>query len=494
MYNKTECISNDKEGYKMRKNILAKLFILCIGFIMIDSLLVIKDTFLHAEEQEIKTYTADASVVDEPQNHDAEIQENDDMIPLDMKRITLTVNEAQNHIIDDLIVKINGIDYPYTDYDFIDNVLSLTIAEGDAQMIELQSATYYFEPSFILIDANDTQGNYNVKAFAGKSPDALEGAAIFGADGMQKDQYDNDEIVTVSVATKHPLHQIYYQIEDQEWQMSDGDIFEIHALSKEAHQVNVAYYVQYYYPQEQEPDTDGFIEPINPSRLSISFKAAKENVDDTANDPNPPPNPDTSNDMKFQDKDGNMYSKAEVTLKIEEMEEADFDKYRRVIAYYDEFKDIPSYQITYYQAALYAQDHRVQPTEMYQLILPYPPTTSEDSQFVIYQFKDGNTDGAVLLDYQADFDGIHVKVDNVSAFVIGWKTHEITKNDDDKESDLNQKLDNSFHENETTISTTASVNTGDETQLFLWSTLLCASILSLGLIINMKLNKQAHDA
>lgn len=45
---------------------------------------------------------------------------------------------------------------------------------------------------------------------------------------------------------KNPLHQVFYKIADEPWKKSDGDIFEVHAQSKEAHEVNVSYEVRYY--------------------------------------------------------------------------------------------------------------------------------------------------------------------------------------------------------------------------------------------------------
>lgn len=458
----------------MVNKLISKVFILSGAAILVCSLFMVKDNFLHAEKQEALTYTADAEADNGPTVNNEDRQDDNSIMPLDMQRITLTINEAQNNLITDLIVKINGIEYPYSSSDFIDNVLSLDIDDSMTNMIELQSQQYYFEPSFVIIDAADFQANYSFQAFAGNPSDAMEGAVVFGADGMQKDQYDNDETVTVSIATKNPLHRIYYQIENEEWKKSDGDIFEVHALSKEEHVVNVAYNVQYYYPQEQEPDVDGFTEPANPTRLSISFAAAKD--DDNENkpeDPNPPLVSDKE-DGAFKDEAGNSYSKDEIELKIEEMEEADFEKYQRVIVHFAEFKDIPSYQITYYQAALYADDVRVQPDGMYDLILPYPSAASADKDFIIYQFKDGNTDGAVLLEYTTDTEGIHVKVDNVSAFVVGWKDTDKAV-DDDKDADSDESLENQLGGDSTVTTTVASVNTGDETHIILWISLLCIS-------------------
>lgn len=458
----------------MNKNLISKVFVLCGAATLVSSLIIEKDNFLHAEKQETMTYTADAATDSETMINNEDHQENDNTMPLDMNCITLTINEAQNHLISDLTVKINGIEYPYASSDYIDNVLSLNIDDDVTQMIELQSQQYYFEPSFIIIDPADFQDHYSFQAFAGSPSDAMEGAVVFNADGMQKDQYDNDETVTVSIATKNPLHRIFYQIENEEWKKSDGDIFEVHALSKEEHIVNVAYYVQYYYPQEQEPDIDGFTEPANPTKLSISFAAAKDDSDENSPDePNLPIISDKENGA-FKDEEGNRYTKDEIELKIEEMEEADFEKYQRVIAHFAEFKDIPSYQITYYQAALYADDVRVQPDEMYDLTLPYPGTASADKDFVIYQFKDGNTDGAVLLEYTADSDGIHIKVDNVSAFVVGWKEAD-KATADGEEHDSDESLENQLIESKSDTATFASVNTGDDIHIVLWISLLCLS-------------------
>lgn len=466
----------------MNKNFINKVFILCGAIALGGSLFLLKDNPLHAEDAEIVI-----NDIDDVNTNNEEVLENEntrqaeDIMPLDMQTVTLTINEAQNNAIVDLIVKINGVEYPYASNDFVDNVLTVSLEDSNNQMIELLSDQYYFEPSFVMVNQGDLQGNYNIQAFAGQAPDAMEGAVIYGADGIQKDIYENDEVVTVSIATKNPLHRVFYQIENDEWKMSNDDLFEVTSRQQSEHVVSIAYYIQYYYPQEQEPSVDSFNEPSAPARLSIQFAAA--NTNDDNNDPEKPNDPIISDndEESFTGEDGNTYTKEDIKLTVEEMDEDDYEKYQRVIAYFDEFKEIPAAQITYYQAALYAQGVRVQPNEMYNLLLPYPPGTSADKEFIIYQFKDGNTDGAALLNYTAGSDGLHVKVDNVSAFIIGWKDK--TADNEEVKNDKNEALENQSGSDTTTG---GGVNTGDSTSIMLWISLLCCSYFATMISIQRK--------
>ena len=244
----------------------------------------------------------------------------------------------------------------------------------------------------------------------------------------------------------------------------------------------MAYDVVYFYPDVQEPNDDSFNEPNDPERISVKFAAADDSGNNDPDNPDGPDNPtDTDQEEEsFIGEDGNTYTKDDIKLSVEEMDEADYEKYQRVIAYFDEFKDIPAAQITYYQAALYAQDVRVQPNAMYDLLLPYPGSSSADKEFVIYQFKDGNTDHADLLSYTADDDGLHVKVDNVSAFIIGWKNADKTTN---TQIDENKKAETKPDDNTTVES---GVNTGDATNIILWVFVLCTSYVVAMSIIRKK--------
>lgn len=453
----------------MNKKYLNIALMLCGVAVLFTSLFLIKDNILHAEEEQEITDTIEDSA------NDKESQQEEGIMPLDMQTITLTIHEAQNTVIPDLSVKINGVEYSYYESDFVDNVLTLGIDDSSDQMIELSSNQYYFEPSYIMVNQANLQGNYNFQAYAGNAPDAMEGAVVYGADGMQKDQYENDETVTVSIATKNPLHRVFYKIENDEWKMSESDLFTVTSRQSEEHEVLVSYYVEYFYPSGQEPSIDSFSEPINPTELRIKFAAAKGNGSGNDNDPDNPDKPIIGNqdEASFIGEDGNTYTKDEVKLIVEEMDATDYEKYQRVIKYYDEFKNIPAAQITYYQAALYAQDVRVQPIGLYSLLLPYPANTSANNEFVIYQFKDGNTDHATLLDYTADSLGLHVNVDNVSAFIVGWKEADKTATTDKDENE------NAVLEKQADIETTTSggVNTGDATNIIIWVSLLCGSYL-----------------
>lgn len=478
----------------MRKDLINKAVILCGAATLIGSLFLLKGSFLHAQDQKTLTYTSDAAAINEALISDEEVNQ-EEVMTMNSKRITLVIEEAQNNPIDDLSVEMNGTAYSYNSEDYSDNILSLEIDDSIPQMIELSSSQYYFEPTFLMIEPGNIKDNYTFQAFAGNAPDAVEGAAVFRADGMQKDHYENDEIVTVSIATKNPLHQVFYKIADEPWKKSDGDIFEVHAQSKEAHEVNVSYEVRYYYPQEQEPDIDSFDEPIDPNVISISFLAAKNIEEDKIDDPNPSISDneeDNTEESTFKDADGNTYTKDEAELKIVEMKEADFNKYQRVIAYFKEYKDIPAHQITYYQAALYVQNTRVQPIENYSMVLPYPSTATAEHEFVIYQFKDGNTDGATLLEYTAEQDGIHITVDNVSAFVVGWKDANLTSNKQYETEDEDQNQVN--HPTKNTLDTEkhASVNTSDETKIGFWGCLLAGTFFTLT-ILNRKKSESHHQ-
>lgn len=456
----------------MNKKYLNISLMLCGVAVLFTSLFLIKDNILHAEEGQEITDTIEDGANDEESN-----QQEEGIIPLDMQTITLTIHEAQNTIIPDLSVKINGVEYSYYESDFVDNVLTLDIDDSSDQMIELSSNQYYFDPSYIMVNQANLQGNYDFEAYAGNAPDATEEAVVYGADGVQKEQYENDETVTVSISAKNPLHRVFYKIENDEWKMSESDLFTVTSRQSKEHEVLVSYYVEYFNSSDQEPSIDNFNEPNNPTELTIKFAAAKDNDSDNDNNSNPD-NPDEpivgdQDEASFIGEDGNTYTKDEIKLTVEEMDAADYEKYQRVIKYYDEFKNIPAAQITYYQAALYAQDVRVQPNELYSLLLPYPANTSADNEFVIYQFKDGNTDHAALLDYTADSSGLHVSVNNVSAFIVGWKEADKTVPTDKDENE------NAVLEKPADIETTTSggVNTGDATNIIIWVSLLCGSYL-----------------
>lgn len=465
----------------MNKNFIGKALILCGATALCGSLFLLKDSFLHAEEQE-NSISATKDATQSAFENNETYQQDNDIIPAEIQGVTLTINEAQGNEIPDLIVTVNGNEYSYGSSDFVNNVLTLNIDDSYDQIIELKSDQYYFEPAYLMIDHTNMQGNYDFQAFAGKAPDATEGVAIFGADATQKDVFDNDETVTVSISSKFPLHRVYYQIENDPWKSSDNDTFTITARQQGEHEVSVAYDVVYFYPDVQEPNDDSFNEPNDPERISVKFAAADNSGN---NDPDNPDGPDDPTDTdqeeeSFIGEDGNTYTKDDIKLSVEEMDEADYEKYQRVIAYFDEFKDIPAAQITYYQAALYAQDVRVQPNAMYDLLLPYPGSSSADKEFVIYQFKDGNTDHADLLSYTADDDGLHVKVDNVSAFIVGWKNADKTTN---TQIDENKKAETKPDDNTTVES---GVNTGDATNIILWVFVLCTSYVVAMSIIRKK--------
>ena len=201
----------------MRKDLINKAVILCGAATLIGSLFLLKGSFLHAQDQKTLTYTSDAAAINEALISDEEVNQ-EEVMTMNSKRITLVIEEAQNNPIDDLSVEMNGTAYSYNSEDYSDNTLSLEIDDSIPQMIELSSSQYYFEPTFLMIEPGNIKDNYTFQAFAGNAPDAVEGAAVFGADGMQKDHYENDEIVTVSIATKK-IHFIKYFIK---LQMSHG--------------------------------------------------------------------------------------------------------------------------------------------------------------------------------------------------------------------------------------------------------------------------------
>lgn len=512
----------------MKKKKIIKGILFCSLSALALSLFLMKDAFLHAEEDTpISISTEDTQDMDgiSADNHDKEI------MPLGMQTITLTLNEATNTPITDVTVKINNVDYTYSSSDLVNNVLTLTVADHAAQIIELDSPSYYFEPAYIMIDAGNIQANYNIQAFAGHRPE-IGGTYTANQDGEHKEQYSNDDTVSVTIATSYPMYRIFYRIAG-EWKMSENDQITVNALSTEAHEVEVAYFVQQYYPNEPEPSLGMYLEPENPDILTVSF-AAKDGLNDmpeppdtpeigtpsddpdnpddpgdadkpsdpdAPDEPSDPTDPDTpstpgNEDEAFVDEEGNTYADADVELVVEEM--TDHEKYQSVIADYSEYKDIPKEQITYYQARLMAQDIRVQPNGVYNLILPYPQNASEEKEFVVYQFKDGDIDQAALLEYTLQADGIHVQVDNVSAFVIGWKDADDKSEvndpqDDNTEDDNNRQEETDTLETnlpnqqvDTTYSstdTTGGVNTGDITTASLWIvTGICAYFIIAAII------------
>lgn len=462
----------------MNKDLIGKTLILCGTAALCGSLFLLKDDLLYAEEQG-SSISATKDAAQSVYANNETYQQDNGIMPVDIQGVTLTINEAQGNEIPDLIVTVNGNEYSYGSSDYNNNVLTLNIDDSYDQIIELKSDQYYFEPAYLMIDHTNVHGNYDFQAFTGKAPDAAEGAAILGSDGTQKDVFDNDETVTVSIASKFPLHRVFYQIENDPWKSSDDDTFTVTARQQGEHEVSIAYDVIYFYPDVQEPDVDSFNEPNDPERISVKFAAADNSGNNDPNDPNDPTDIDQEEES-FIGEDGNTYTKDDIKLSVEEMDEADYEKYQRVIAYFDEFKNIPAAQITYYQAALYAQDVRVQPAAMYDLLLPYPGSSSADKEFVIYQFKDGNTDHAALLNYTADDDGLHVKVDNVSAFIIGWKNADKTTN---TQIDENKKAETKTDDNTTAE---GGVNTGDATNIILWVSVLCISYVVAMSIIRKK--------
>ena len=188
----------------MNKDLIGKTLILCGDAALCGSLFLLKDSLLHAEEQG-SSISATKDATQSVYANNGTYQQDNGIMPADIQNVTLTINEAQGNEIADLIVTVNGNEYSYGSSDFVNNVLTLNIDDSYDQIIELKSDQYYFEPAYLMIDHTDVKGNYDFQAFAGKAPDATEGAAVFGADGTQKDVVDNDETVTVSIASKFPL-------------------------------------------------------------------------------------------------------------------------------------------------------------------------------------------------------------------------------------------------------------------------------------------------
>lgn len=435
------------------------------------SILLSGNHFLHAEEA-LDENQLDNETLDEI-NNDSQ----------DLQTIKMEIHEAQNQPIEDLSVIVDGEPYALAAQDFEDNVLSMQVDPAHTEVIELYSAQYQFEPSVLTLDSANTQENYQIQAFRQDDQDFMEGAVIYGKDGIQKDAYDNDETVTVSVAAKNPNHRLYYQIADGEWQLSDSDLFEIHAMSKEAHEVLAAYYVQYADSPNQGLDEDSFVEPYDPIRLTIQFLAAENNGKD-------PEQPGGSNDsdLSFKDEEGNTYTKDDIHCTVAEMESDVTVQYQRVIGYYDGFKELDAKHIMYYQAGLYAQDQRVQPNGTYELVLPYPKDATIQNEFMILQFTDGNTDHGAALSYTLAEDGIHVQVDHVSVFVVGWKEKQNT-NASDKENEMDPTIPINQNVNNINTATTGGVNTGDLFSLNIWLVLAIISCFSLSIILRKKLHK-----
>ncbi len=443
-------------------------------FVLLIFVLLEGNHFLHAEE-----------AMDENQPDQETLDESSEETQ-NLQTITVEIHEAQNQPIEDLSVIVDGEPYTVASHDFEDNVLSMQVDPAHTEMIELRSAHYQFEPAFLSLDMANIQENYQIQAFNQDDQDVMDGAVIYGKDGIQKDAYDNDETVTVSVAAKNPNHLLYYQIADGEWQLSDSDMFEVHAMSKEAHEVLVAYYIQYADSPDQRPDEDGFIEPVDPVRLTIQFLAVENN----SNDPEQS-GESNGNDLSFKDDEGNVYTKDEINCTVAEMESDDSAKYQRVIGYYDEFKGLNVNHITYYQAGLYAQDQRVQPNGTYELVLPFPQNATIQNEFVIMQFKDGNTDHGSVLSYTLAEDGIHVQVDHVSVFVVGWKDKQ-NMGASDKENEIDPTIPINQNVNNVNSATTGGVNTGDIFSLNIWIILAIASCFSLSIILRKKLHKQGN--
>ncbi len=192
----------------MEKKNIIKGILFCGLSALALSLFLVKDEFLHAEEETpISINTEDTQDMDgiSEDNHDEEI------MPLGMQTITLTLNEATNTPIKDVTVKINNVNYTYSGSDLVNNVLTLTVADNAAQIIELDSPSYYFEPAYIMIDAGNIQDNYDLQAFAGHRPE-IGGTYTANQDGEHKEQYNNDDTVYVTIATSYPMYKFFYLI------------------------------------------------------------------------------------------------------------------------------------------------------------------------------------------------------------------------------------------------------------------------------------------
>lgn len=146
----------------MRKDLINKAVILCGAATLIGSLFLLKGSFLHAQDQKTLTYTSDAAAINEALISDEEVNQ-EEVMTMNSKRITLVIEEAQNNPIDDLSVEMNGTAYSYNSEDYSDNILSLEIDDSIPQMIELSSSQYYFEPTFLMIEPG------NIKEFSAKS-------------------------------------------------------------------------------------------------------------------------------------------------------------------------------------------------------------------------------------------------------------------------------------------------------------------------------------
>ncbi len=454
----------------MRKKQIIKI----IGMIALLIPLVLSgNQFLYAEE------SSDDDVLNTEEienNEEISIQENESEEVAAQGLQTYELSILEFITINDLNVKIDGSPYMYSPDEFsFTNILTLQFNDSDPHVIELHSEDYQFTPSVVTVDPTNPEREYYIKSTRVND----QYTSVYGKDGTQKDVYDNDETVTVSAVTEYWNHYLFYRFDGGEWITSKADagMFEVHAKSKDAHEISVEYFVRYIMmgdtPTESEKRT-----------MTVKFAAAQngENSEE----------PDVPVDVTFTDEEGNEYTKDEIECKITEMNPADYEKYQRVIVNFDEYKGLEDNHILYYQAGLFAQDVRVQPNGMYELVLPYPQGASMLNDFVIKQFKDGNTDHPVTLQYTLDEDGIHVQVDNVSVFVVGWNDAEVQTDPDDKtEIDPTNPTNQSVNKSNT--GTTGGVNTGDIFGINLWMILAMVSCFSICVVLRKKFHNLDHS-
>lgn len=353
---------------------------------------------------------------------------------------------------------------------------SFQLPSYDKVVIQPNIKHRQYEPAYYIIEKNQVADTYTFTYLGDIAVTDIEQDPKITYDGKDPSEYNsfNEAGTTINIETKKPLAKILYTIgkekgEGEEKEFTGAfqlDLKGLQAITKQtgdrANGYICAYTTQNYGPNSKYDASNKTCTLINLNK-------------EVGHLPSPPPDvttPSDANKYKYEDKDGNRYTEDEVQLNIGSL--SNTATYENVIKSLPAFKDIPASQIKYYDIKLLANRIKVQPIAKYPLVIPYPENTSKDNDFVIYHFIDGKVDDYEKLTYSAKSDGLHVEVDSLSPFIVGWKVKDAT-NDPTKDTNTVTPPVNQNTSNRNT-----GVNTGDSTNVLVLFT-ICAVLYGAGI-------------